>query len=325
MSTAIAVRESDVPAEIAGEYSVEQVLSQAKKIQDVMRLVMKPGEHYGTIPGTDKPTLLKPGAEVLLFTFRLDPQYEAVERYDGNHLTIQSRCVIYHIATGLRLGSGMGSCSTKESKYAYRLAARVCPQCHKEAIIKGKAVFGGGWLCFKKKEGCGAKFKETDPLIIHQPTGRVPNEDVADVYNTVLKMANKRALVAAVLNVTAASETFTQDLEDAQETPPGPPTTAVKDNHLFPPEEPVGPVVSIDRTTGEVLEPERSGDPVEADVVDIIGKFEAETDAKEGAALFHRVTKVGGFWALLTTSQQNRIIAAKDGMKRKLGVGNADR
>lgn len=46
---------------------------------------------------------------------------------------------------------------------------------------------------------------------------RVENPDIADVYNTVLKMANKRALVAATLNVTAASDIFTQDIEDMPE------------------------------------------------------------------------------------------------------------
>lgn len=38
--------------------------------------------------------------------------------------------------------------------------------------------------------------------------------DIADVYNTVLKMAKKRAMVDAVLTVTAASDIFTQDIED---------------------------------------------------------------------------------------------------------------
>lgn len=38
--------------------------------------------------------------------------------------------------------------------------------------------------------------------------------DVADVYNTVLKMAKKRALVDATLTVTGAADLFTQDLID---------------------------------------------------------------------------------------------------------------
>jgi hypothetical protein len=44
---------------------------------------------------------------------------------------------------------------------------------------------------------------------------RIPNPDVADLINTIQKMAQKRALVAATLIATAASEFFTQDVEDA--------------------------------------------------------------------------------------------------------------
>jgi len=202
------------------ELSIEQVLAQVQKIQLVMERVMKSGEHFGVIPGTNKPTLLKPGAEKLCLTFRLDPQYESTETYDGAHLTVKSRCTLYHITTGNRLGSGEGSCSTKEAKYAYRKGERTCPGCGAAAIIKGKAEYGGGWVCFGKKGGCGAKYEDGDQSIEGQQTGRIANPDLADQYNTVLKMANKRSLVAAVLNVTAASDIFTQDLEE-QERPSG--------------------------------------------------------------------------------------------------------
>jgi hypothetical protein len=47
---------------------------------------------------------------------------------------------------------------------------------------------------------------------------RIPNPDVADVVNTIQKMAQKRALVAATLIATSASEFFTQDMEDADPT-----------------------------------------------------------------------------------------------------------
>ena len=40
------------------------------------------------------------------------------------------------------------------------------------------------------------------------------NPDVADLVNTILKMADKRALVAATLIATGMSEYFTQDIED---------------------------------------------------------------------------------------------------------------
>lgn len=211
-ATQIATRTNlDLPMEL----SVQDLLAQVRKIQEVMRTCMREGEHYGVIPGTNKPTLLKPGAEKLNLVFRFDPQYASADHYDGEHLTIKSKCTLYHIPTQLRIGSGEGSCSTKESKYAYRNASLACPECAKETIIKGKAEFGGGWLCFKKKGGCGAKFP--DDQFDGVEVGKVANDNLADQYNTILKMANKRSLIAAVLNATAASDIFTQDLEDMAE------------------------------------------------------------------------------------------------------------
>lgn len=198
-----------------GALTAGDVRSQVNLIQSVMQEVMKRDEHYGVIPGTGtKPSLLKAGAEKLCLVFRLAPDYEIDEKRDGGHVSITSKCMLTHIPTGQRFGAGMGSCSTRESKYAYRVSSRKCPKCSAESIIKGKEEFGGGWVCFKKKGGCGAKFADDDASITSQQAGRVPNEDIADQYNTVLKMANKRSLVAAVLNSTAASDIFTQDIED---------------------------------------------------------------------------------------------------------------
>ena len=38
----------------------------------------------------------------------------------------------------------------------------LCPECGQPAIIKGKEEWGGGWVCWKKEGGCGAKF-DSDP------------------------------------------------------------------------------------------------------------------------------------------------------------------
>jgi len=48
---------------------------------------------------------------------------------------------------------------------------------------------------------------------------RIENEDIADVHNTVLKMAKKRAHVDATLTVTGAADIFTQDLIDDEDEP----------------------------------------------------------------------------------------------------------
>ncbi|HYE91110.1 MAG TPA: hypothetical protein VEA38_08830 [Terriglobales bacterium] len=202
------------------ELSVEELLGQVTKIQLVMQKAMKENEHFGKIPGTDKPTLLKAGAEKLCLVFRLAPSYAVDTLRDGNDLTITSTCTLTHIPTGMVWGSGMGSCSTRESKYAYRNAKRVCPKCGKDTINRSKYPpreaprMAPGWYCHTKAGGCGENFLHDSPAIVSQEIGRVENPDKADQYNTVLKMANKRSLVAAVLNVTAASDIFTQDLED---------------------------------------------------------------------------------------------------------------
>jgi hypothetical protein len=201
----------------AGEFTVEQVRDQVNKIQLLMKEALIQDTHYGKIPGTDKDTLFKAGAEKICFMFRLAPTYDIRESWDGNHLTVNVKCDLIHIPTGQHLGSGHGMGSTKESKYAYRKTERLCPKCGKDKIIKGKAEYGGGWLCFAKKGGCGAKFEDKDPAIVGQITDRIPNPDLADAYNTVVKMACKRAHVAATLTATAASDVFTQDMEEGYE------------------------------------------------------------------------------------------------------------
>lgn len=214
---ALVVRDT---AALPAELSVEAVLAQVEKIQMLMKTAMVKDEHYGVIPGTgSKPTLLKAGAEKLCLMFRLDPEYETTEKYEGEHLTVVSRCTLFHITSQMRMGSGIGMCSTRESKYAYRKAQRACPACGAETIYKDKGRDGKpgvGYYCWKQKGGCGAQFKTPDTIkqIESQDTGRVPNPDLPDSYNTVLKMAAKRSLVDAVLKVTAASDIFTQDLED---------------------------------------------------------------------------------------------------------------
>lgn len=290
---------------IEGELSVAQVLAQVQKIQDLMRSGMKDNEHFGIIPGTNnKPTLLKPGAEKLCLMFRLAPEYDSGERYDGDHLTIKSKCVLTHIPTGRRLGSGEGSCSTKEVKYAYRQASRKCPTCGKEAIIRGKKEYGGGWLCFKRKDGCGAKFKDGDATIEGQQVGRIPNEDLADQYNTILKMANKRSLIAAVLNVTAASDIFTQDLEDQEETAPAAPPPPAKEEPGSPPN-PANPGAAGASDTET---------PVQYWKRNIL---EAKT-TDDLKALWKGFAKEGGRLYDFTEAEQKELEAAKDRRKKEL-------
>ncbi len=177
---------------------------------------MKEGIDYGVIPHTNgKPTLLKPGAEKLLRLLNLNPRFSLINSivdFDKPLFYYHYQCSLYH--ENELVGQGDGSCNSYEKKYRYRKAELICPCCGKPTVIKGKEEYGGGYLCYKKKGGCGAKFRDNDEEITSQSLGLIENADIFDLTNTIQKMASKRALIAAVLCTVGASEFFTQDLED---------------------------------------------------------------------------------------------------------------
>lgn len=191
--------------------TVDELDAQMKMIHEMQRRVMREGVHYGVIPGVDKPSLYQPGAQCLCLAFKLDPEFEQVKERDGDHLNVYSKCTIYSTITGKRLGSADASCSTHESRFSLRKASRSCPECGKAAIFKSK-YDNGGWYCWQKKDGCGAKFADNDKRITEQATGMTEVDNIWDSHNAVIKQANIRALRSAVLNVTAASDIFTVDM-----------------------------------------------------------------------------------------------------------------
>jgi len=199
--------------------STSGVVRQVAVIQEVMTAVMKKDEHYGIIPGTNKPSLYKPGAEKLSLVFRLRPEYE-IRRSDlgGGHREYEVVCTLYHIPTGQSVGQGVGSATTMEGKYRFRGG-------EKEGT--GKPIPKEYWNL--KKEGKG---KEAQALIggpgfsagkidgqweVCSIGEKQEHDNPADYYNTVLKMGKKRAHVDAILTATAASDIFTQDTEDMTE------------------------------------------------------------------------------------------------------------
>lgn len=177
---------------------------------------MKEGTDYGVIPGTNsKPTLLKPGAEKLCRLLHLNPTFSLINsiiNFDKPVFYYHYQCSLYHHSE--LVGQGDGSCNSYEKKYRYRKAELTCPSCGQPTVIKGKEEYGGGYLCYKKKGGCGAKFRDNDQEITSQNVGLIENPDIFDQVNTIQKMAEKRSLIAAVLCTVGASEFFTQDLED---------------------------------------------------------------------------------------------------------------
>ena len=204
MTKEIALREENAVMDVAS------VVNQVQLIQQVMAQTMKDGEHYGQIPGCgDKKALLKPGAEKLLLTFRLAPKYEVVHAVETDALIMyRVTCNLEHITTGNFVGSGDGACNSKEGKYRWR-AENTGKEVPKEYWDDNRnpVHIGGDQYSVKKNNGVW--------FIMH----KVEHDNAWDYQNTILKMAEKRALVAAILNVTAASDIFVQDLDDMDAVP----------------------------------------------------------------------------------------------------------
>jgi len=178
---------------------------------------MKEHEDYGVIPGTQKPTLLKPGAEKLCNIFGFAAHFQevrVVEDWDKGFFYFSYRCDLINKRTSLVESECIASTNSLEEKYRWRYKKRECPTCSEPTIIKGKEEYGGGWLCWKKDGGCGAKFQDGDEQIEGQQVGKIENPDPYTLVNTLQKMAQKRALIGAVLIATRASGIFTQDIEE---------------------------------------------------------------------------------------------------------------
>lgn len=177
---------------------------------------LRDGLDFGKIPGCgEKPILFKPGAEKIATLFRLREsleRLEAVKDWTGKDFgepffNFEYKCTLKD-CNGDVVAECVGSCNSWEEKYRYRQAQRRCPHCGESTIIKGRDEYGGGWLCHKKKGGCGAKFKDGDVVIESQECGKVPNERVFDQVNTIDKMAQKRAFIGAVILAANASNFF---------------------------------------------------------------------------------------------------------------------
>lgn len=151
-----------------------EVRAQVNQLQYLMQQVLKKGEHYGVVPGTKG----KPSL--------LQPGAEKI--------CLMFKLVPRYSVRRTELGGGH-----REVEVTCTLFQRGSD------IVEGEGI--GSCSTLESKYRYRTKWENGSKT-------KVENTDIADVYNTVLKMAKKRALVDAVKSTTAASDIFTQDVED---------------------------------------------------------------------------------------------------------------
>lgn len=169
--------------------NIANTMAKIQQMQSVVQKTLKQGHDFGEVPGTSKPTLLKPGGEKICMLFGLNPEYEflqVTEDYDKEFFSYNIRCTLFR--NGQPVAQGVGSCNSKEKKYRFINVDNI-PENYVGVSEEFTDKYG------RKKY-------------------KINNPDICSLVNTILKMAKKRAFIDAVLQVASLSEVFTQDIED---------------------------------------------------------------------------------------------------------------
>lgn len=151
----------------------------ARAALQVMHTLMCEGVHYGRVAGGSKPSLWKPGAELLCLALQFAPSLSSWVAIDDPQAEWTYPC------------PGPGGTG----------AHAICRGFFE---VHGSCSIHGPDGALLSRASARANNRETQYLV--QP--------VHDLRNTLVKIAEKRALVAAVLLASQASSLFTQDLED---------------------------------------------------------------------------------------------------------------
>lgn len=108
--------------------SPEEVTRRTRMLQEYVRDHMAEGEDYGIIPGGNKPTLFKPGAEKLNAVFGLSPLVEVTSRledWDSGFVAYEVKVALLNKRTERVEAEGIGSCNSRERRYKNQDAAGI--------------------------------------------------------------------------------------------------------------------------------------------------------------------------------------------------------
>ena len=177
---------------------LKRELKAIKEFQQLVHANLVAGQDFGVIPGTQKPTLLKPGAEKIIKLLVLRERYtilDSIENWDKPFFRYLIKCELISLRTGDVVAEAMAECNSWESRYRYRwlFISQLPAGFHREGAVSRELAL---------KNGSTTTQYRTD------------NEDIYSQVNTIVKMANKRGLVGAALSAGRLSEVFTQDMED---------------------------------------------------------------------------------------------------------------
>lgn len=164
-------------------------LSEAKERFDQIRAYVKEclveGQDFGRVPGVPKPALFKAGAEKVCAFLGLSSTFACEDKVED--------------WTGAEHGG--------EPFFSYRYSCTITRGDRFVVKVDGSINSWEDKYRWRKNKQTGEREK---------------NDRIFDQVNTLVKMAEKRAYVAATLIATGMSELFTQDIEETQGKTPYP-------------------------------------------------------------------------------------------------------
>jgi len=191
---------SETGLALPDEAKFKQDIQAINRFQQVVHANLVQGQDFGVIPGTSKPTLLKPGAEKITKLLGLCDHYEILDRQEDwktPFFRYLVKCQLITARDDLVVSEGFGECNSMESKYRFRW---LWPRDLPEGFDKDNAIK----RTIDTRNGKVTQY-------------RVDNDDIFTQVNTLIKMAKKRALVDAALSAGRLSNVFTQDIEDIED------------------------------------------------------------------------------------------------------------
>jgi hypothetical protein len=120
--------------------SFTQTMAKIGQFQNLVKNQLSQNHDFGIIPGTQKPTLLKPGAEKIIMLMGLTTEFEIADStrdFNKGFFQYQVKCKL--IKNGMLITEGLGSCNTMEKKYikqdAFTMDNTVLKMAKKRALI----------------------------------------------------------------------------------------------------------------------------------------------------------------------------------------------
>lgn len=181
-----------------------------RMLQEFVREMMKEGIDYGIVPGCNKPSLLKPGAEKLCDIFGFSKHLEVINRledWDKGIFHYEVKAVLLCKRTGEIEAEGLGSCNTKEKKYrsqdAYTIINTILKMAKKRALVdavlsatRSSGIFTQDMEDFISEPTASSNRRTT---INHPASGLVTKEQLTEIFAFVVQNSIPVVKIKALL------------------------------------------------------------------------------------------------------------------------------